>query len=177
MHRHPPPTLRVLPTPAWEPPYDDDPPPRHPARRPALPQVQGTLALAFALPSGLPADPDPPPLRLVDGLPEPRSWSARIAQAVIEVMAGDRPVAQLVRWTSPEVHDQVARRARLAARAGSAARQAAPRAVVRSVRLCSPTEGVVEASAVVSRGGRVNALALRLERADGRWRCTALETG
>ena len=57
--------LRHLPAPASEPPYDDE----HAGRGPAGPPsgaVQGTLALAFVLPSGLPAAPAPPPdLRLV----------------------------------------------------------------------------------------------------------------
>jgi hypothetical protein len=36
-------------------------------------------------------------------------------------------------------------------------------------------EGVVEVCATVQRGGRVAALALRLEGFDGRWRCTVLQ--
>ena len=52
--------LRHLPAPASEPPYDDE----HAGHGPVgLPSgaVQGTLALAFVLPSGLPAAPAPPP--------------------------------------------------------------------------------------------------------------------
>ena len=86
---------------------------------------------------------------------------------------GVRPVAQLVRWTSLEVY------AGLQRRCAPSGRRPAPgrRAVVRTVRVCLPADGVVEASAVVVARGRVQAVALRLEGLDGRWRMTALELG
>jgi hypothetical protein len=36
---------------------------------------------------------------------------------------------------------------------------------------------VAELAAVVRRGGRMAAIALRLEGVDGRWQCTALQIG
>lgn len=188
---------RLLPVPRRDPPYDDErvlgavARPQDGAGRAPRPGVvplgvQGTLALAFVLPSGLTAEPvTAPRLRLVGSLPGGLSaqlppvsaWAARVAQAVVEVLSGDRPVAQLARWTSPEVHDQLRRGAVRAARSGAAARTAAARASVRCVRVCSPAEGVVEASAVVIRHERVTAMALRLEDDGGRWRCTALQVG
>ena len=51
------------------------------------------------------------------------------------------------------------------------------RAVVRSVRVCEPADGVAEACAVVLDGGRVRALAMRLVGMDGRWRIEALQVG
>lgn len=174
-------SLRLLPTPRREPPYDERPPV---PRGVGTPVVQGTLALAFVIPSGLPAEPEPA-LCLATGPPgdpapqaaDPQAWAARVAQAAIEVLAGDRPLAQLVRWTSSEVHEQLRRGAARAARAGALARQSAPRATVRSVRVCRPAAGVAEASVVLARGPRVRAMALRLEDDGGRWRCTALEIG
>jgi hypothetical protein len=179
--------LRRLPVPECEPPYDDetDVPPRHRPR--AKDGIQGTLALAFNLPNGLPAEPEvPPTLRLVppsdDGSArrraapndDARAWAGRLASAVVEVMAGERPAAQLLRWTTEEVYDVVARRTR---RAGREERTGSgrPKPAVRSVRTCEPNAGVVEACAVVARGDRFSAVALRLELIDGRWRCTALE--
>ena len=55
--------------------------------------------------------------------------------------------------------------------------QAGPdnRASVRSVHVCEPTDGVAELAAVVRRGSRMAAIALRLEGVDGRWQCTALQ--
>lgn len=202
-------TVRRLPVPACEPPYDDELTGAAPAGRPTASAaspgspaaaVQGTLALAFLLPTGILAVPDAPPeLRLVPAptgrpeaeedldalefgpqptsrteLPEPRAWAGRLVQAVVEVLAGARPVGQLVRWTSSDVYDEVA--GLVLVRTGSGAPQQA-RAVVRSVHVTEPADGVAEVAAMVRRGMRTTAVALRLEGLDGRWQCTALELG
>ncbi|MGH8776653.1 MAG: Rv3235 family protein [Jiangellaceae bacterium] len=181
--------LRRIPLPMTEPPYDDDlsPVARRPERdtRP----TQGSLALAYVLPSGVAAVPEPAaPLRLVDlpehtdaldlparravqvdDLPDPCRWTARLAQGIVEALHGHRPLQQLVRWTDEEVYAMLERR--LAARRPTDG----PRPLVRSVRVCQPADDVVEASVVVENGGRCRALALRLEALDARWRCTELE--
>ena len=118
-----------------------------------------------------------------DELSDPTATCAALAGAVVEVLSGHRPAAQLVRWTTLEVHEGLVRRAALAARlrrprAGSRGPARAGRpAVVRRVRVCRPAEGVVEASAVVVDGERVRAVAMRLEGWDRRWRATAVEVG
>lgn len=155
-------------------------------------ETQEMLPLAFVLPSGLPVvpaavrvhpafrsrwphpaddgtdpdfDPQPTPR---SALPEPRGWSGRLVQAMVEVLAGDRPSAQLVRWTTGDVYDEVRQRVRSDARG-------ATRPVVRSLHVCEPADGVAEVCALVQRGMRSTAIALRLEGVDGRWQCTALE--
>jgi hypothetical protein len=179
-------SVRLLPVPACDPPYED-PDPRLGVSGPG--DVQGTLALAFVLPGDLPAVPEPPArLRLVaddperrptprSDLPDPLPWAARLAQAVVEVLAGDRPCAQLLRWTTESVHAQLKLRAGRAARAGATVRLGSARPGIRSVRLCEPADGIAEVCAVVAHQGRCRALALRLEGADGRWLCTALQVG
>ncbi len=108
-------------------------------------------------------------------LPDPHPLVSRLAQAVIEVVSGQRPPAQLIRHLAPTVYSVVARRALVAARRQQpGARRAA---VVRRVRLCEPTDGVVEACAVVVAHGRVRAMAMRLEGIDGRWVVTAITIG
>jgi hypothetical protein len=208
---------RRLPVPACEPPFDDEVGRDHtwpavgaPGRPAGEAPVQGTLALAFLLPSGLPAAPRPAPtLRLVPdlparcdstavedladfgpqptsraALPEPRAWAGRLVQAIVEVLAGDRPLTQLVRWTTTEVYEEVT--ALLSARrpagvhgqaSGRRAVDEVVRAAVSSVRLTEPADGVAEVAATVRRGRRTTAVALRLEGLDGRWQCTALEVG
>jgi hypothetical protein len=193
--------LRRLPVPVSEPPYDDERPGRYGVvtatstrsgwDRGSGPAVQGTLALAFVLPSGVPAAPvAPPELRLVPrpsaqddadevdfgpqptgtaALPPLRRWSAQFAQAVVEVLAGDRPVSQLVRWTTSGVFDDLAGRID--------ASPSESRGVVKSLHVSEPADGVAEIAAAVRRGPRSTALALRLEGLDGRWQCTALEVG
>lgn len=190
-------TIRRLPCPVPDPPFDDEIGVR-PGSRPA-PPTQGALALAFMLPTGVPAEPEPPPtLRLVDdpaeswvgldepdpfvaeftarrptsgeALPEPRRWSARLAQAIVETLHGHRPVQQLLRWTDDAVYSAITDRLASRPRATPGTRP-----TVRSIRVCTPTDGVTEATAVVQTGHRCRAIAMRLEGLDGQWRCTALE--
>lgn len=168
--------LRALPIPDTEPPADRTP---YDGGLPPGRDRQPMLALALV------ATPEPaPPVTGGIGsfgpqptstreLPDPLAWTARLVQAVLEALSGVRPVAQLVRWTSADVYAGVQRRAaRAPGRPGPGRR-----AIVRSVRICQPADGVVEASAVVVARGRVQAVALRLEGLDGRWKMTALELG
>jgi hypothetical protein len=172
--------LRLLPVPAIDPPYDDEVGPRPPF-------VEGSLALAFPAADGIGV-----PLRLVPpaaghddddfgpqptgraALPDPRQWSHRLAQAVVEVLAGARSAAQLSRFASLEVLEHLER---AAGRFAGGRGEPAPRPLVASVHVCEPRDGIVEACAIVDTGRRRRALALRLEGIDGRWRCTALQVG
>ena len=111
-------------------------------------------------------------------LPEPGPWAAQIAQALVEVMSGLRPAAQVVRWTTPQVYAVLARRGALAARRrASGSRTGTQRALVRSVHVCEPADGVAECGVVVTEGERVRAMAVRLSGQDGRWRGEALQIG
>lgn len=201
--------LRVVPVPDCEPPFDDEPQVTGPrgaagSRRagvlPAAPG-QGSLALAFVLPSGAPALPSPPvaeagPEASVDAmtlpdpardtefgpqrtsraaLPNARSWAALLGQAVVEVLAGHRPATQLLRWTSTHVHSSVTALSLDERGRRSTGRRS--RAVVRTVRVFEPSDGVAEAAVVVRDRTRCWAMALRLEGVDGRWVCTALVLG
>jgi hypothetical protein len=209
-------TLRRLPTPMTEPPFEDELVDDRERVAPlaVLREVGGqrALALPFRLPGDVPAipavpvvpAPQRPPLRLVDPphrsddatrasrnvadfgpqptpraqLPEPSPWAGRLVQAIVEVTAGRRPAAQLIRWTTTTVFDAISARnlaARRALATGATARRVAP--VVRSVHVFEPRDGVAEVSAVVTQDQRCRAIALRLEGVDGRWQCTALQFG
>jgi hypothetical protein len=116
-------------------------------------------------------------------LPDPTRWAGQFVQAAVEVALGQRPVSQLVRWTTEDVHLALSRRAQLARRAGertsavAGTGRRAPRPRVQSVRGCTPRDGVVEATVVVNDTLRTRAVAVRLEGWDGRWRVTALQLG
>jgi hypothetical protein len=152
------------------------------------PATQGILALALvdahpqaraerAADAGADAegfDPLPTPSA---ALPEPRAWAAQFVQAAVEVSAGARSPAQLVRWTAVDVHALLVRRWSLATRVPNGGAHLRRAAVVRAVRVCRPRDGVCEASAVVVDRGRVRAVALRMEGLDGRWRVMALDVG
>lgn len=164
--------LRVLPIPANEPPviHPDDVHTRAPD--PSVRYVQDALALPFT------HDDDetwfePQPTATVE-LPDPQVFATRIAQALVEVLAGARPAPQVVRWTSAEVYAVLARRSLVAARRGLGAGRPP---VVRRVLVCQPADGVIEASAVILHPDRVRAMALRLVGLDGRWVVTELQVG
>lgn len=108
-------------------------------------------------------------------LPDPTTWAGQLARAVTEVLAGDRPLPQLMRWTDETVFADLSRRTTALAQAGAGRRGPRNRVGVRSVRICEPRDGVIEAAVHVRQGHRSRALALRLEGLDGRWRCTALQ--
>lgn len=137
----------------------------------AAPYVQDSLALDFFPPE---EDFERQPTRRCD-LDDPRPFVAKMAQAIIEVVSGQRPAPQLIRHTSSPVYSVLARRALVSARRQpEGARRSA---VVRRIRVCEPADGIVEACAVVVSHGRVRALALRLEGLDGRWLVTQLTIG
>jgi hypothetical protein len=166
------PRLRCLPVPAREP---------RPAMRirvrdmsPPIPATQGTLALAVPAPAAEIATPSTGDA--ADVPPQHREWAVTFVHAAMEVAAGVRSPAQLVRWTGLDVQAMLIRRGALAARARRGAPQPVAKPVVRSLRMCSPRDGVYEATAVVA-ADRIRAVALRMEDQDGRWRVMALEIG
>lgn len=151
--------------------------------------VQGTLALDLQ-PRHDPPEPVPHPgsrhpaadviaidVHLRRGV---EAWARRYAQAAVEIVGGDRPVSQLLRWSSREVYQNLDRRAQLVARAGrhrpGQGRVQPVRPKVLGVHTCFLSHDVVEASVHVRYGERSRALAARFERGgDQRWCCTALE--
>ncbi|WP_114422232.1 Rv3235 family protein [Nocardioides houyundeii] len=149
--------------------------------------VQGTLALDLmplldppvtnAEPGRPGCDVVPVDVRLRERL---EHWVGRYVQASVEIVAGDRPAAQLARWTRRDVQQDLARRAELVARAGGhrpgqGRRRELTRSQVVAVRITFPAHGVVEASAHVRHGERSRAVAARFETFRDRWICTALE--
>ena len=149
--------------------------------------VQGTLALDLQPRQAPPPLPD---LRLqtnamdvVEVDPRLRrrleQWSHRYAQAAVEIVGGDRPVSQLLRWTAAEVYADLHRRALLVARAGGhqpgLSRVQPVRPKVMSVHTCFVSESVMEAGIRIRYGERCRAVAARFEQRTDRWICTALE--
>jgi hypothetical protein len=153
----------------------------------AATEVQGTLALDVLRQPERPvvrhlaAVDDPAgPAPATGGQPdqEVRAWAARFAQAVVEVAGGDRPLPQLLRWTSPRVYAELGRRVRVMAQSRPVEqRRRTIRPQVRSVHLCRPVPTVAEVSVHVRHGRRSRAIAARLELRSERWTCTALRIG
>jgi hypothetical protein len=149
--------------------------------------IQGTLALDLGPRREPPELPEATPGRgLADVVPiDPRhrgrleQWVHRYVQATVEIVAGDRPVSQLLRWTSASVYADLHRRALLVGRAGGhqpgAHRVQPVRPQVVSVHACFVSPAVAEASARIRYGARSRALAMRFEKRGERWLCTAME--
>ena len=150
--------------------------------------VQGTLALELEPQLAPPVVPDVPALAGADTVVvspavrrELHRWAMTFAQACVEVVLGDRPASQLVRWTTPEIHREIAYRAGVVARASvhghTRGRRPPVRPQVQNVRTCFVVDETVEMCVRVKYGERSRAIAGRLEVIGGRWQCTALEFG
>lgn len=154
--------------------------------------VQGTLALDYCLANGLSATPGSPALSPVLSIVDPdtaapnatpaHEWAGRFLQAVIEVIACDRPLTQLVRWTNEQVYAEIAARKEsvAASRRGGKSQSHTIRAArqqVATVHVHHPVGEVAEVSARVSLGRRSRAIAARLDLHRGRWMCTAISFG
>lgn len=151
-------------------------------------EVQGTLALDLQPrqeppATSAPADTGPEEADIVPidrgKRRELHAWVGRFGQAAVEIVGGDRPVTQLIRWTSKEVYAELERRALLVGRAGrhqpGQGRVQPVRPKVVSVHSFFVAPHVVETSVHVRYGARSRALAARFEAQQGRWICTALE--
>ena len=105
--------------------------------------------------------------------------AARIGAAVVEIVGGDRPVSQLLRWTTPEVYQDLARRAHLVARSVGRRPGTGGLQAVRPQLVAAHTSFISQSSAEVSLhvryGERSRAVAARFELIQGRWQVCALE--
>ena len=181
------PILRITPAPDVELPFDDE------RTGPHLPAGQDTLPLRFEPGHAAPA------LRLVPTFPEvalspvaagagvaampvrppavlPRPDVRMLVQALCEVLAGTRPAVQLTTSVSPSVLAAL----RSSADSGpwrSPEGGVGPRPAVRSVHVRETSDGVLDVCAVVRRGTRHHALALRMRRRRTRWEATTVQVG
>lgn len=156
---------------------------------------QLALPLHWEVAPGIPSvPPTPRHLRLVGSAPEhpageplPKApeavWVARMARAVAEVAAGDRPATQLSRWVERGQLAMLAARGvafrRHPASAHGRNARSAIRATqhVRAIRICPVAPGVVETSAVLVGDGRGRAIAMRFEVSGSDWLVTAVALG
>ena len=135
-------------------------------------ETQGTLALAL-LPRHAPPEPVgrrgtskavviPIDLRLRRVIDQ---WTRRYVQAALEIVGGDRPATQVLRWSTPEVYSDLRRRAWLVGRAGDhrpgLGRVQPVRPRIRSVHSCFLSDTVVECGVHVRYGERSRAIAAR----------------
>jgi hypothetical protein len=109
------------------------------------------------------------------------AWPRQFAQAIVETLAGTRPLRQIVPWTTERAQAHI-RTLCPVFRTGSGPR-------IQRVLSSYPSANVVEATVVAQFGPRTRALAMRFEYIPARppapglpgrparWLCTDIETG
>lgn len=112
--------------------------------------------------------------RPVVALPDPEALIRNLARGILEVRAGVREPAQLARFLAQEPYRALVQNAMLAAQARrrSGAAPVRPATSILRVRWSAPAPDAIEAAAVVTPGGRVRAITMRLEAFGSRWRAT-----
>lgn len=138
--------------------------------------VQGTLALDYGSSASSTRS---PALRVLPGdRADLEAFAHRFANAVVEVVGGDRGPSQLLRWTTEKVYAEMQHRATLMARTTPGDRRVRRlRSQVRSVHVFCPSALAAEISVHVRHGERSRAIAARIELIGDRWCCTVLEFG
>ncbi|WP_244963272.1 Rv3235 family protein [Actinomyces trachealis] len=126
-----------------------------------LPEAMSLVELATCPRPAAPTDP-------------PEKAAEVLVRASFEVLTGRRSAQALVRHTTPELFDAIARRSSLAQReSGRLSPAAAP--TVRSSHAQEPVPGRAEAVVLLETAGRVRAAAARLLLRRGRWILAGLE--
>lgn len=135
-------------------------------------ELQNAAAALEAVTGRPTPEPDPT-------LPDPTAQVCRVVRAAVEVLRGERPAAQLARWVTPQVYDQLLERGRLMreAQQNRPPRPKAHAATVRRVRMVRLGTSSAEATVILHDEGRVRAAAVRLEARRGVWRVAVLEIG
>jgi hypothetical protein len=143
--------------------------------------TQGALALTYPLPSGLDSVPHSRALTVVTAVADDEPvrsadiWAARFVQAVLEVLTGDRPLSQLIRWTDEDVYTELGRRLVVVQGRRRGVPPRSGRQQVATVHVCHVSAARAEVAARVTNGRRSRAVAARLDLHRGRWVCTAIQ--
>jgi hypothetical protein len=109
------------------------------------------------------------------------SWPRQFAQAIIETLAGTRPVRQIIQWSTERAQAHIRALGPLL-RTDAGAR-------IQRVLTSQPAPAVVEVTVIAGFGARTRAVAMRFEHVPerqavpglpsrpARWICTDIETG
>lgn len=112
----------------------------------------------------LEADEMPVPTSAAD-LPDLQMWTMKFIVSVVEVWAGRRQPAQLIRWCHRVIYMELLRKSGSQREIGK----------IKSIHQSEPLDGICESTVLVRYGQRYRAVVIRFEGVDGRWLCTALK--
>ena len=130
-------------------------------------EIPAQKAKLFLVPStfGEDLEPDemPIPTSAAD-LPELHTWTMKFIVSVVEIWAGRRQPAQLIRWCHRVIYMDLLKSAGTQKEIGK----------IRSIHQSEPFDGICESTVVIRFGERIRSAVIRFEGVDGRWLCTAL---
>jgi hypothetical protein len=110
-------------------------------------------------------DPDDMPLPTsASALPDLHTWTMKFIVSVIEIWAGRRQPAQLIRSCHRVIYMDLLRNTGSQKEIGR----------IRNIHQSEPLDGICESTVTVRYGDRLRAIIIRFEGVDGRWLCTAL---
>ena len=98
-------------------------------------------------------------------LPELQAWTMKFIVSVVEVWAGRRQPAQLIRWFHRVIYMELLRKSGSQKEIGK----------IKSIHQSEPLDGICESTVLIRYGERLRAVVIRFEGVDGRWLCTALQ--
>jgi len=97
-------------------------------------------------------------------LPDLHTWTMKFIVSVIEIWAGRRQPAQLIRSCHRVIYMELLRNTGSQKEIGR----------IRNIHQSEPLDGICESTVTVRYGDRLRAIIIRFEGVDGRWLCTAL---
>jgi hypothetical protein len=98
-------------------------------------------------------------------LPDLHAWTMKFIVSVIEIWAGRRQPAQLIRSCHRVIYMELLRNTGSQKEIGR----------IRNIHHSEPLDGICESTVTVRFGNRLRAVVIRFEGVDGRWLCTALK--
>ena len=98
-------------------------------------------------------------------LPDLHEWTMKFIVSVVEIWAGRRQPAQLVRSCHRVIYMELLRKTGSQSEIGK----------IRNIHQSEPLDGICESTVTIRFGRRLRAAVIRFEGVDGRWLCTALQ--
>ena len=134
-----------------------------PPIRPIAPQKAKLYLVPSTFGEDLDSDEMPIPTSASD-LPDLHSWTMKFAVSVVEIWAGRRQPAQLIRSCHRVIYMELLRNTGSQKEIGK----------IRSIHQSEPLDGICESTITVRYGKRLRAMVIRFEGVDDHWLCTAL---
>lgn len=98
-------------------------------------------------------------------LPELHAWTMKFIVSVVEIWAGRRQPAQLIRWCHRVIYMELLKKSGSQKEIGK----------IKSIHQTEPLDGICESTVIIRYNDRFRAVVIRFEGVDGRWLCTALK--